>query len=194
MPLGVALSACGAGRNGFGLASAQIYKRVISGKVEAVASSHKTPVTGESHPLGTSPLTLPLLCCSGRLGARRQDSWRAQMCTWMCTRWLSCGVTTCLLLMTLRNTPTSLGSTGSTVSGRVLYVGQTLPKESLIRLLLLAWCTQEDRDLVVQTCPLCCYIPSLPLYLFLRYLPFWWCVPRKAQASDKAVRSGLLKQ
>jgi len=79
-------------------------------------------------PPGTSPLTLPLLCCSGRLRARRQHSWRAQMCAWMCTRWLSCGVTTCLLLMTLQSTPTSLGSTGSTVSGQVLCVGQTLPK------------------------------------------------------------------
>lgn len=96
--------------------------------MKAVASSHNTPVTGESNPLGTSLLTLPLLSCSGRLRACRQDSWRAQICTWMCTRWLSCGMTTCLLLMTLRNTPTSLGSTGSTVSGHVLYVGQTLPK------------------------------------------------------------------
>lgn len=83
---------------------------------------------------GTLHLTLPLLCCSGRLVAhRKDDSWKAPLCTSMCTLWLSCRETTYLLLMTLQNTPTSLGSTGSTVSVKIPCVGQTLPKGAGIR-------------------------------------------------------------
>ena len=113
----------------------------------------------------TLHLTLPLLCCSGRLVAHRKgNSWKAPLCTLMCTLWLSYRETTYLLLMTLQNTPTSLGSTGSMVSVKIPCVGQTLPKGARIPHdpAVTTWYMQEKTYFLVQTCPPFCCIFSWP--------------------------------
>lgn len=103
-------------------------KPAFSGKVEEVVPSLIAPVIDLSAPRYIFHLTVPFLRCSVRLVAHRQDSWITETHALMCTRWLSCRTATCLLLMILQSTPTSLGSMDSMVSGRVPSVRQALPE------------------------------------------------------------------
>lgn len=100
-------------------------KQAFSRKVEEVVPSLIGPVPGLSAP-GYLTSSCALLCCSARPLALSQDSETTQTHALMFTHWLSCGATTYLLLMTPQNTPTGLGSTGSTVSGQALSVTQVL--------------------------------------------------------------------